>query len=332
MAKYRVLVTDVAWPSVAPETEILAQVGAELVMAPKDSEAELVALAPQADAILTNWAQVTAKVIAAAPKLQMISRYGIGVDNIDTTEATQHGVIVTNVPAYCLDEVSEHALAFLLALARKLTFYSAGVHANQWEITPGKPIYRVSGKVLGIIGLGKIGRTVARKAQALGLHVIANDPFVYADEMASLGCKKVELEDLLRQSDFVSIHCPLLDTTRGLLSRERLRMMKPSAYLVNTARGAIIDLEALSTALSEKWIAGAGVDVFSPERLPAGHPLLSAPNLVATPHVAFYSEESLVSLQMQAAQNVAAVLSGQRPGPIINPEVLDLPRWAGLRA
>jgi D-3-phosphoglycerate dehydrogenase / 2-oxoglutarate reductase len=328
---YHVLVTDIAWPSTAPEEKILAQAGAELILAPTGAEVDLLRLAPQADAILTNWAQVPASVIAAASRLQIISRYGIGVDNIDVAEATKRGVIVTNVPTYCLEEVTEHALALLLALARKVCYWNNYVHANEWEITPGKPIFRVSGKTLGIVGLGKIGQTLVPKARALGLHVLAYDPFVPAERVAALGCDKAELDDLLRRSDFVSIHAPLMDSTRGLLNRERLRLMKPGAYLINVARGAIVDLLALAEALRGHWIAGAGIDVFDPERLPAGHPLLSAPNLVATPHVAFYSEESLADLQVQAAENVAAVLSGKRPGPVINRQVLSLPRWAHLR-
>ena len=329
-AKWRVLVTDVAWPSVEPEAAVLARAGADLLLAETGSEEELLRLVPAADAILTCWVQVPARVIQAGAKLQVIGRYGIGVDNIDVDEATRRGIIVTNVPAYCLDEVSDHAMALILACARKICHFDALVHDGDWEIASGKPLFRLRGQTLGIIGFGKIGRTLAPKAQAFGLRILVHDPYVDADEVASRGCEKVELDVLLSKADFVSLHVPLTEATRGLIDEPRLRRMKPTAFVVNTARGAIIDQDALVRSLEHGWIAGAALDVFVPERLPADHALLKLPNVIATPHVAFYSEQSVQDLEVLAAENVGAVLSGRRPAAVVNPEVLDLPRWVHL--
>jgi D-3-phosphoglycerate dehydrogenase / 2-oxoglutarate reductase len=317
----RVLVTDHTWPSVTPEAEVLARVGASLVVAPSDDEETLAALASDADAILTCFAQVTRRVIEAGKRLQVIGRYGIGVDNIDVATATRLGIPVTNVPAYCVDEVAEHVFALLLCAARKVHLYDRAVREGDWSLARGAPIHRVAGRTLGIVGFGRIGSAVARKAEGLGLEVVVHDPAA-----SDLG-----LHELAERADFVTIHAPLTAETEGMIGRDFLRRMKPTAVLVNAARGAIVDQDALLQALREHWIAGAALDVFVPERLPPGHPLLDQPNLIATPHVAFYSEESVHDLEVLAAENVASILSGRRPAALVNPEVLDLPRWAHLR-
>ena len=328
--KWNVLGTDVAWPSVEPEAAVLARVGADLILAESGSEEELLRLVPEADAILTCWAQVPTSVVRAGARLQVIGRYGIGVDNIAVDEATRRGIIVTNVPAYCLDEVSDHAMALILACARKICHFDTLVHEGDWEIASGKPLFRLRGQTLGIIGFGKIGRTLVPKAQAFGLRVLVNDPYVGEDAVAACGCELVELGVLLNQADFISIHVPLTEATRGLIDESRLRQMKPTAFIINTARGAIIEQDALVDAIEQGRIAGAALDVFVPERLRADHPLLKMPNVITTPHVAFYSEESVQDLEVLAAENVAAVLSGRRPAAVVNPEVLDLPRWSHL--
>jgi len=330
-AKWHILVTDIAWPSVEVEAGVLDPIGGEPVLAESGSEEELLALVPEADAILTCWAQVPATVIRAGSKLQVISRYGIGLDNIDVEEATRQGTLVTNVPAYCLDEVSDHAMALLLACGRKVCHYNSRVHAGDWEIASGKPLFRLRGQTLGIVGFGKIGQTLAPKARAFGMRVLVYDPYVDAETVQEQHCEKMGLDRLLGEADFVSIHAPLTESTRGLIDKAQLRRMKPTAFVINAARGAIIDQDALVEALEGGWIAGAALDVFTPERLPPEHRLLKLPNVLATPHVAFYSEESLRDLQTQAAENVAAVLSGQRPAYVVNPEVLDSPRWSHLR-
>jgi D-3-phosphoglycerate dehydrogenase len=325
-----VLVTDRTWSSIEPEVEVLARVGARIVEAESGAEDELLALVEDADAILTCFAKVSAEVIRAGKRLQVVGRYGIGVDNIAVEEATRLGIPVTNVPAYCLDEVAEHALALLFSFARKICLYNAAVHRGDWTLGMGSPIFRIAGRTLGIVGFGKIGQTLARKARGLRLEVLAFDRHLSAAEVRALGAEPVSLQELAERSDFVSVHTPLTPETQGLIGEPILRRMKPTAFVINTARAGIIDQDALLRALEEGSIAGAGIDVFAPERLPPDHPLLTPDNLIATPHVAFYSEESVVELEVLAAENVAAVLSGRRPRALVNPQVLELDRWAHL--
>lgn len=330
MSEKVVLVTDYTWPTTAVEAAVLKQVDARLLLAQVGDEDELLQLVPQADAILTCFKKVSAAVVRAGTKLQVIGRYGIGVDNIAVDEATRLGIPVTNVPAYCLDEVAEHALALLLASARNVAHYNHAIRLDRWALNADRLLFRVHGKVLGIVGFGKIGQRLAAKAASLGLKVIAytSNPDMAA---ARLDVEFVSLDTLLKQADFVSLHVPLKAATRHLMNAERLRQMKPTAFLINTARGGLIDHEALLTALREGWIAGAALDVFEPEHLDADHPLLAEPHLIATPHVAFYSEESLAELQTRASENVAAILTGRRPAALVNPDVFKLPRWAHLK-
>jgi D-3-phosphoglycerate dehydrogenase len=192
------------------------------------------------------------------------------------------------------------------------------------------PIYRLRGRTLGIIGFGKIGQSLAEKARTLGLDIIAYDPYLSDEAIKQRGVEPKSLDNLLAQADFVSLHTPLTPETRGLLNADRLRKMKPTGFVINTARGGLIVTDALTQALQEGWIAGAALDVFDPEPFAADHPLLSQPTLIATPHIAFYSEESVLELEVQAARNVAAILSGRRPASVVNPEVLALPRWEHL--
>ncbi len=326
-----VLVTDYTWPNTTVEEAVLKPANASLLVAQIGDEDELLRLVPQADAILTCFKKVSAAVVRAGEKLQVIGRYGIGVDNIAVDEATRLGIPVTNVPAYCLDEVAEHALALMLACARNINHYNQAIRTNDWALNTQRPLFRMSGKVLGIIGFGKIGQMLASKAVGLGLKVIAHSPHPNEAIARDLNVELVSIDVLLYQSDFVSLHTPLNPKTRHLIDAEQLRKMKPTAFLINTARGGLVDHQALLQALQDGWIAGAGLDVFEPEHIERQNPLFAQPNVIATPHVAFYSEESLVELQTKAAANVAAILTGQRPAALINPQVLELPRWAHLR-
>jgi D-3-phosphoglycerate dehydrogenase len=331
MSAHKILVTDYTWASTAPEAEVLARADADLVVAETGAEDELLRLVPDADAILTCFQKVSADVVRAGTKLQVIGRYGIGVDNIAVDEATRLGIPVTNVPAYCLDEVAEHTLAFILAFARGLHVYNEAVREGDWSLARGAPLHRVCGRTLGIVGFGKIGRAVVGKASGLGLTVLAYAPRRAAEAVRSAGAEPADLDRIARESDYLTVHLPLTAETRGLVGKDLLRAMKPTAFLVNTARGGIVDQDALLRALTEGWIAGAAIDVFEPERLPTGHPLLDLPNLIATPHVAFYSEESVRDLEVLAAENVEAILTGKRPRWLVNPEVLELDRWSHLR-
>ena len=325
-----VLVTDTAWPSIQVEAEVLACVGADVTLAETEEEAVLLSLVGDADAILTCWAAVPATMIRAGTRLQVVGRFGIGVDNIAVEEATRRGIPVTNVPAYCLDEVSEHVLALIFAFGRRIHEYDRRVRSGVWETRASAPLHRIRGSTLGIVGFGRIGRTLARKAVALGMRVVASDPYLDPSMFESEGCLGYSLSGLLAEADYLSLHVPLTPSTRHLIGEAELRRMKPGAFIINASRGGVVDQEVLIRALREGWIAGAGLDVFEPERLPPSHPIFSLPNVLATPHVAFYSEESLHDLRTAASANVAAILSGHRPQSIVNPEVLSLPRWAHL--
>ncbi len=324
------LVTDHPWPSVEAEIEALAKVGARPLFAPTGEEQELIELVRDAEAVLTCFALVTEGVIRAGERLQVIGRYGVGIDNIAVGEATKRDILVTNVPSYCEHEVAEHALALMLALARRIRTFDEGVRAGDWSLARGQPIHRVAGSTLGIVGFGRIGRMLARKARGLGMRILVHHPRLPETELRAAGAEPVSLVELAGQSDFVSLHLPLGEETRHLVDRAFLRAMKSTAFLVNAARGAVVDRDALLEALRDGWIAGAALDVFEPERLPPDDPLLALPNLIATPHVAYYSEESFVDLGRLAAENVAAVLGERRPAAIVNPDVLASARWRHL--
>jgi D-3-phosphoglycerate dehydrogenase len=317
-ARWTVLVTDYVFASLAAEGRILESVGAEMVALQAHTEEELLEPVRDADALLVCFAPVTGRVIAQAERCQVIARYGIGVDNVDVAAATARGIVVTNVPDYCVQEVSDHALALLLACARRVVWLDRAVREGRWETRDAVPIRRLSRQVLGLVGFGKIPRELARKAQALGLQVIAFDPYVNPAMMRELGVEPVALQSLAERSDYVSVHAPLTPQTEGLIDETALRQMKPTAYLINTARGRIVDEDALVQALEQGWIAGAALDVLCTEPPQRDHPLQRLDNVILTPHVAFYSEESLQDLQRKAAEEVVRVLTGQPPCYAVN--------------
>lgn len=319
MSTFKVLVTDYTWESTELEAAVLSEVGAELVHAETGAEEELLRLVPDADAILTCFAHVTQDVVRAGDKLAVIGRYGIGVDNIAVAEATRLGIPVTNVPAYCLDEVAEHVFGMIFCLARGIHRYDRAVHDGDWSLGVFQPVIRIAGRTLGVVGFGKIGRVVAERARGLGMKVVIHDPYVQGD--SQFEC--VSLNELAGRSDFVTVHAPATPETEGMVNSGFFSLMRPGAYLINASRGAVVDQQALLDALAEHRIAGAGLDVFVPERLPPDHPLLSFPNVVATPHVAFYSEESVADLATLAARNVAEVLAGRRAESTVNSEVYE---------
>lgn len=320
---YRVLITDYVWPTLARERAVLEPLGVELVPAPSGDEETLARLAAGVDGIMTCFADVTPAVVRASGQLKVIARYGIGVDNIAVDVATGRDVVVTNVPDYCAEEVAEHALALLLACARRLARYDRAVRCGSWNSEIGMPLYRVHGKTLGIVGFGQIGRRVAEKAQALGLHVLAHSPHLAEREARAAGCRAVSLPELLRDSDFVSLHLPLTPESAQMFDREQFRLMKPGAIFINTSRGGLVESAALADVLQSGHIAAAGIDVLPQEPPDPSDALLRQENLIVTPHVAFYSEESLAELQTRTAQAVAHVLSGTLPESVVNPVVLD---------
>ena len=314
---YTVAVADSVFPNLDPARAVLATIGAELELAPEASPAAILEVAFGADALLVTHAKITAEMIRQMPKCRIISRFGIGVDNVDLDAATAAKIVVTKVPDYCIDEVSDHAMALLLAAVRKIPMATAQVHGGTWKMPNVVPIHRLRGSVLGLVGFGRIPQLVAPKAQAFGLKVVAYDPYVPAEVFAKAGVERVEFAALLQMSDYVSIHSPLTPDTRGLFNADAFGKMKKTAYVVNTARGPIIDEAALAAALDAGQIAGAALDVMTTEP-PTGSPLIGHPKVIITPHTSFYSEESLVELQTKAAQEVVAVLSGKAPRNPVN--------------
>jgi D-3-phosphoglycerate dehydrogenase len=319
MPKFNVLITDIAWPDLSIEREILARVGAEITIAERHDVASLKALAPPMDAIMTNWVKVPGEVIAAAPKCQIVSRLGIGLDNIDVAYCTEHNIPVTNVPDYCVIEVAEHALALLLAMSRKIVFFDRQAQRGVYQLQAGPPLRRLEGQTLGIVGFGNIGRRLAAKALGLGLRVLATSRS-RRDPMP--GAEFVDLDRLLAESDYVSLNVPATPETKHLMNAERLARMKPSAYLINTARGAVIDEPALAKALERGQLAGAALDVQTQEPPDLTQPPFNDPRVIVTPHAAFVSEESIADLRRRAAEQVAARLSGNTPLHVVNPSVL----------
>jgi D-3-phosphoglycerate dehydrogenase len=234
--------------------------------------------------------------------------------------ATARGIILANVPDYCIEEVSDHAIALLLALWRGVAFYDRAVRGGTWNAEAKKPMLRLANRVLGILGCGRIGSRTAQKARGLGMIVIGHDPYLTA---WPTDVRAVSLETLLGDSDVVSLHCPLTAETRHFIGEAQLRQMKRSAFLVNTARGKVVDTAALVRALEEGWIAGAALDVAETEPLPPGSPLFTLPNALVTPHAAWYSQDSVPELKRRAAEHVLAVLRGERPRTPVNPEVFS---------
>ncbi len=321
MAAKLVAVTDSVFPNLDPAGEVLAKIGGELRLAKEPTPEAILEIARDADAVLATYAKVTAAMISQMTRCRVIARFGIGVDNVDVPAATSAGIVVTRVPDYCLDEVSDHTMALLLALVRKIPASNARTQSGRWEMRAVVPIHRLRGTVLGLVAFGQIPQLVAPKAQAFGIRVVTYDPYVSKQTVAGAGVQPVDFDELVRISDYISIHTPLLPVTHHLFNADVFRRMKPTAYLINTARGPIIDEAALAAALDRGELAGAALDVMEQEP-PSGSPLFGRDNVIITPHTSFYSEESLVDLQTKAAEEVLRVLSGQAPRNPVNPEVV----------
>ena len=305
-----VIVADCDHAAIDIERGVLRDLCPELAWLNCRAEDEVIAQCAGADGLLIMYAPLSRRVLEALPRCKVIVRYGVGVDTIDLKAAAELGIVVSNVPDYGTQEVADHALALMLALTRKVGTASALVKAGQWDFRLLRPIHRHQVQTIGIVGLGRIGRAMADRTRALGMKVLAYDPFVAADQLPDF-ISLVSLEELLAQSDVVSVHCPLNDSTRLLLDEKRLRLMKPTAYLVNTARGSIVDERALDALLGEKKLAGAAMDVLAVEPGPAEHPLFRHENFLTTPHMAWYSEESAQELKRKAAEEVRRVLRGE---------------------
>jgi D-3-phosphoglycerate dehydrogenase / 2-oxoglutarate reductase len=313
MARFLIAVTDSPFPSLDPAKAALARVDPELRMAKSASTEDILAAARDADAILVTYAKLPGELLRQLTRCKAIGRFGLGVDNIDIPAAAALGISVTYVPDYCTQEVSDHAMALLLATARKVPLSNKLVQSGRWEVPPIVPIHRLSGRVLGLVGFGNIPRALAPKARAFGLRVVTHDPYVSPDVLSAAGVDGVSFDRLLEMSDFVSIHAPLMPATRGLFNADVFHKMKKGAVLINTARGPLVDEAALIAALDTGQLGGAALDVVTTEPLTKDSKLLGRDNVILTPHTAFYSVEALEELQTKCAADVARVLSGEQP-------------------
>jgi D-3-phosphoglycerate dehydrogenase len=311
---FKVLLTDYEFEHLQYEEEVFQESGLdiEFIKAQCKTEEEVIEQAKHADAILNQYAPVSRRVIESLENTKIISRYGVGVNTIDLDAAKEKGITVANVPDYGMEEVSNHALALLLSWARKVTLLNNEVKKGNWDFKACVPIHRFNEQTVGVLGFGRIPRRFIEKVKPLGFKTAAYDPFVSAEDMAAVGVQKMELDEIIRESDFLSVHVPLIDDTFHLINEERLNQMKRNAVIINTARGPIIDEKALADALEKGIIAGAALDVTEDEPVSINSPLLKMDNVIITPHSAWYSEEAMIELRQKAAKNIVHVLSGEK--------------------
>jgi D-3-phosphoglycerate dehydrogenase / 2-oxoglutarate reductase len=308
-----IAVTDSVFPSLNQAKAALAPLDPEIRIAKSTSEPDILEVARDADGILVTYAKLPGALLRKLQRCKVIGRFGLGVDNIDIPTAAALKITVTYVPDYCLQEVSDHAMALLLALARKVTMSNELVQRGRWEMPAVVPIRRLEGQVLGLVGLGNIPRRVVPKAQAFGFKVIAHDPHLPVATARDLGVELMTFEELLAISDYISVHAPLSAETRGLFNAAAFERMKKGAFIINTARGPLIDEAALIQALDRGHLGGAALDVLATEPPGKYSPLLNRSNVILTPHTGFYSVESLEELQTKCANDVVRVLSGNKP-------------------
>lgn len=317
MAAYKVVVTDKRHESYEIEKDILSTVDAEVVVQNCETADDVIKACRDADGIIADLAPITAEVIEKLERCRVIARYGVGYDSVDVDAATEKGIYVTNVTGYCSEEVSDHALALLMACVRKTNIVDAGVREGRWNIAKKLPVNRMSGKTFAILGFGDIARCLNRKLKGFGFSaILVYDPYVDSETIEKEGARKTEWETAVSEADYISVHIPLNPKTRGIICSSTFKLMKPSAILINTSRGAVIDQEALVQALKQGRIRGAGLDVFSREPLEDDSPLKKMQNCVLTDHMGFYSEEAIRDLKRGVAENVKAVLLGKTP---VNP-------------
>jgi D-3-phosphoglycerate dehydrogenase len=321
-----VAITDSPFESADKEQAILGRIGAGVQKFSCSDESEIIEAARNAHAILCDASPITRTVISTLPRLVGVVEYGIGYDNIDVDAATENGVVVCNVPDFMTSEVADHAVALILALARKLGRISPSTRAGEWSWKKFRPINSLDGKTVGIIGFGNIGRQVADRMRIFGTQIIAYDPYISHETMEKLGARSTTLDDLLKTSDIVSIHAPLTRETRQLIGKRELALMKDSVILVNTSRGSVINQEALIASLRNGKIAAAGLDVVAREPPNRDDPILTLENVIITPHIAWYSEQSSSRLQENAALEVERILTGKPPEHPVNPQVLSKAR------
>ena len=318
MARAKVLIADSRYLAYDQEEAVLAKINAEIVIERSDREDRIAALVGDIDGLIVNLAPITAKVVSAMKKCKCVSRYGVGYDNVDVKALKANGIYLANVPDYCAEDVSDHAFALFMDCVRKVSRKDRLVRQGQWNLTGVQEVFRICGKTFGFVGYGMIARCLHRKLGGFGLgRVLIADPYVSAEAAGQAGAELVELDRLCAESDYISIHAPLLASTRGLIGRAQFGLMKKTAILVNTSRGPLVDAEALSDALKAGKIACAGLDVFETEPLPADSELRKLQNVTLTDHAGWYSVESMVELKTKAAQNIVDALTQGRPKYVV---------------
>lgn len=326
MSKWNVVITDSGYKSYDAERELVSSIGGTLTIKQCQTEDDVIALAREADGVIVRLQPFTEKVMEHCPKCRVVGRYGIGVDNINVKAATRHGIAVGNVVDYAVNEVAEQALALIFSCARKTAGHDKKVRAGVWDIAQQDPVHRMQGRILGLVGLGRIPQALVGKVKGFEFRVLAHDPFVPPELARQLGVELTDLDTVLSQSDYVSVHAPLNEKTRHLIDEAAFRKMKPTAVFVNTARGGVVDTQALFRALQQGWINSAGIDVHEQEPVPKDYCLFGLENVVLSDHAGWYSEESIAELQRGAAAAVVAVLSGGWPKFLVNPEVKEVAR------
>ncbi len=307
----KAVVTDCNFESFAEEQAVCDRNGFELVIHQCKTAEDVIANCADADALFVQYAPITEEVMAALTHCKMIVRYGIGVDTIDLEAAKKHGIAICNVPDYGIDEVADHAAALALTQARQIAYFDSAIRNGEWPAGTEKPLLSLSDMTFTILGAGRIGRATLDRMRPFGFKLAAYDPFVSKEDLAEIGVEKLELDEAFEQSDIISLHMPLIEQTHHLVNAERLKQMKDSAILINTSRGGLIDTKALAEGLNNDDIAFAGIDVFEAEPMEDDHPLRTAKNAALTPHMAYYSEASVVRLQRYAAEEVERALKGQ---------------------
>lgn len=320
-ARFRVVFTDPHRFPIGVERDVLSRVNCDLVPATCHNEEDTVTACRDAHAILTSTARFSARVIAELRQALVICRYGIGVDTVDVPAATEHGIVVANVPDFCFDQAGDTAMSLILSVPRKVTYINNLIRKGVYNRDLARPIHNFRGASLGFVAFGNVARNVARKAVPFGFRLLAYDPYLKPDDVLDYPVTLVDFETLLRESDFISVHAPLTPETRHLFDETAFRTMKPTAYFFNLGRGPVHDQHALYRAVKEGWIAGAGLDVLEQEPPDPTDPILTLDHVVFTPHYASYTEEAYHELRVKTAENAAAVLEGRFPKYVYNPEV-----------
>jgi D-3-phosphoglycerate dehydrogenase len=317
MKQMKIVISDDRFGHNEEEKLAFKDMNAELVIADCNTEDDVIRVCRDADAILLNQAPMTAKVIAALEKCKVVSRYGIGYDNVDVKAAEEKGVLVTNVPGYCTEEVAEHALGMLLCCVRRIPFKDRGVRNGKWNLN--QPIRRMSGRTMGIIGFGSTGRAFWEKVQGFGFsRILINDSHIEKKLLPGMFGEAASFEKVISESDFISLHVPLKDSTRHLINQQTISRMKDGVIIINISRGSVIDESALIDALKSGKVSSAGLDVFEKEPLVQDNPLLSLDNVILSDHSAYYSQEAVSELKMRTAMNAREVLEGKIPKTAVN--------------